>query len=183
MRKKKYAKLTKHKYKTDEVVSALQKTIRRGKEEEACYWARELMESGLDAVLWKRLKVIAAEDCMSNMQVFMYAVQAEKVYAEIDSKSDDAKLIALAVVINLCRSLKDRTADDMLCYFVKMENKGKRLFEIPDYARDGHTEAGRKMGRADSFFWKESAKLDKEDKRYNKKYINYFRKSDKEMAK
>jgi len=49
-------------YKLDEVVSALQKEIRRGNEEQSLYWALELAESGYLKLLMTRLQVIASED-------------------------------------------------------------------------------------------------------------------------
>ena len=54
--------LTKNEYELDEVVSVLQKSIRRGLEEESLYWALELSESGYGQYLWRRLCVIASED-------------------------------------------------------------------------------------------------------------------------
>jgi replication-associated recombination protein RarA len=54
-----------HNYDAFEVVSALQKCIRRGLEEDALYWAYELAESpntNYYSWLWARLKVIACQD-------------------------------------------------------------------------------------------------------------------------
>ena len=53
--------LTPKGYYLDEVISALQKEVRRGKEYEAVFWAVEL-ESFNPKALWNRLKVIASED-------------------------------------------------------------------------------------------------------------------------
>jgi replication-associated recombination protein RarA len=56
---------TRHNYDAFEVVSALQKCIRRGLEEDALYWAYELAESPNKnhySWLWARLKVSACED-------------------------------------------------------------------------------------------------------------------------
>lgn len=49
-------------YPFDEVASALQKSIRRGEEYNACYWAFILHESGYYKYVWKRLMIIASED-------------------------------------------------------------------------------------------------------------------------
>ncbi len=57
-----YVLKTKGGYLLDEVVSALQKCIRRGREEEAMYWALEMAESGCGKYLWRRLMIIGAED-------------------------------------------------------------------------------------------------------------------------
>lgn len=53
---------TKNGYNLDEVVSALQKSIRRGLEEDAMYWALEMVDSGYIRYMWRRLLVIASED-------------------------------------------------------------------------------------------------------------------------
>jgi len=45
-----------------EVASALQKSIRRGLEDDALFWATELYISDYAAHAWKRLLVIASED-------------------------------------------------------------------------------------------------------------------------
>src|SRR5919109_910858 len=53
---------TAHGYLLAEVVSALQKCVRRGEEENALYWAAEMDRSGFGNYCWKRLKVICSED-------------------------------------------------------------------------------------------------------------------------
>ena len=45
-----------------EAASALQKAIRRGHEEVAFWWAKEMAQSGYHMYVWKRLAVIASED-------------------------------------------------------------------------------------------------------------------------
>jgi replication-associated recombination protein RarA len=49
-------------YRQDEVVSCLQKAIRRGLEDDALFWAVELDESGWGEYAWSRLVVICSED-------------------------------------------------------------------------------------------------------------------------
>jgi replication-associated recombination protein RarA len=56
-----YALQTAGGYPFYEVASALQKEIRRGREEEAMYWALELAGQ-YDDFLWRRLAIIASED-------------------------------------------------------------------------------------------------------------------------
>ena len=46
-----------------EVVSALQKAIRRNDPRTAGYFAIEMFESGYSTYCWKRLLTISAEDC------------------------------------------------------------------------------------------------------------------------
>ena len=57
-----YRQETTHGYPLDEVVSALQKCIRRGLTDDAVWWAIELNESGYGAYAWRRLMVIVSED-------------------------------------------------------------------------------------------------------------------------
>jgi replication-associated recombination protein RarA len=54
--------VTVHGYPLDEIVSALQKEIRRGKTEEAMWYAVELNRSGYGGYCWRRLMVVATED-------------------------------------------------------------------------------------------------------------------------
>jgi hypothetical protein len=56
-------------YRQDEVVGALQKTIRRGLEDDALYWAVELHESGWGEHCWSRLFVIVCEDGRAGFPV------------------------------------------------------------------------------------------------------------------
>jgi replication-associated recombination protein RarA len=46
----------------EEAVSALQRAIRRGEEEQAVVWAAEMDRSGNVEYCWKRLKVVLSED-------------------------------------------------------------------------------------------------------------------------
>jgi len=82
----------------------------------------------------------------------------------------------LAVVINLCRAKGDRTADDMLCYFLEKEKKGEFKLKIPECAIDCHTKAGREKGlsgdKAEAHFFYEGSILKNESEHYNKKYSN-----------
>jgi replication-associated recombination protein RarA len=45
-----------------EVVSALQKSIRRGLVDDALYWAVDMYLTGYDEYCWKRLRIMASED-------------------------------------------------------------------------------------------------------------------------
>ena len=46
---------TKNGYRLDEVVSALQKSIRRGQEERALYWSYEIIHGGYIGYFWRRI--------------------------------------------------------------------------------------------------------------------------------
>ena len=53
---------TKHLYGVDEVLSCLQKAVRRCQTDAAAFWAGELHESGLGHVAMNRLLIMTVED-------------------------------------------------------------------------------------------------------------------------
>lgn len=161
-------------YQVDEVSSALQKEIRRGNEENACWWARELLDSDLSWKFWRRVKVISVEDIENSMAI-VYVSQLEYQFYKIDPKGDFGKMFALRAVIGLCREPKDRTADDLNCWFHEKIKEGKKK-EMPDYAIDMHTRAGRKAGKSLKDFWLEGVTLKNKSPKFDEKYQDFFRK-------
>jgi len=63
MTERRYEARTTRGYGLNEVVSAMQKAIRRGDERLAGYFTIELFESGFEQYAWRRLLTISAEDC------------------------------------------------------------------------------------------------------------------------
>lgn len=165
---------TKNGYAADEVISALQKDIRRGNQEDAGYWAYELHISGdkFQKKLWERLKTIAVEDVsFGDPQAVVLIRGLYESYLE-DYENDDDKLIhAIYAATYLATCTKDRYVDELKNYFKKYATRK----EIPDYALDKHTKRGKKMGRGSKHFWEEGAKLLPESKHRNKKYLNIIR--------
>ena len=148
--------LTPRGYHLDEVISALQKEIRRCKEYEAVYWALEL-ESFNSTALWNRLKVIASEDVgLANPMapVLVNALESSYLKAKEKDKGESGLFLVNAVLF-LARSPKSRIVDNLLNV---VQNAEERL-EMPDYAIDKHTYRGRKMGRGWDHFFDEGAKL------------------------
>jgi len=189
---KKEGKVTKtlNGYEVDEVVSALQKEIRRGREEQAAWWTRELVLSGLDWRLWRRMKIIAVEDVW-NYDAINIVMNLEwafrKMKGDSEKISGDAMLFPIKCAIILARMKKDRTADDIICYFDDMQKKLEKMEqrgldwkpEIPEYAKDVHTKAGREgktWAEGEAEFWFETSKLENESEEYNKKYLEHMRK-------
>ena len=160
-------------YRVDEVKSALQKSIRRGQEEQAMFWARELSESGKGEALWKRLKVIAVEDCAGMLPV-MFVAQCQTA----SSKSGEPTLFAVRAALELARCGKDRTPDDYLCWvgdhLEKLQDRSV-LSQIPDEALDMHTRQGRKLGRAQAAFFHVGAQLANEASCYDKRYLDFLK--------
>lgn len=136
-------------YEFDEVASALQKSVRRNEEYEACYWAYILHASGYYKYVWKRLLVIASEDIGNGNPLAAVVVNSlwQNYQTVIDSKkrnSGDALLFIFQATMYLCRSEKLREADTLVNLLTKEYQQGKRL-DIPEYALDPHTEQGRKV--------------------------------------
>ncbi len=76
-------------YPFDEVASAIQKSIRRGLEVDAMYWAAE-METRYPDYLWKRLQVISVEDIgIADMQTVLYVAEMRKLYQELKKEYDN----------------------------------------------------------------------------------------------
>lgn len=154
-------------YDFHEALSALQKCIRRGLEEDAVIFAMEL-EAFNKTALWKRLRVIASEDIgPANPPSVLLVAELEKQY--LNEGLDESRLLFLVnAIVCLCRSPKSRVVDDLL-WVVKLE---KQTPEIPDYALDKHTYRGGKMGRSWEHFFAEGTKLENEkgDNQYKERH-------------
>ena len=149
-----------------EVASALQKSIRRGLEQEALYWASELDLAGYPDYVFRRLRIIASEDV--GMADPMVAVQvralslnfAEQRKHNKTSKSgtrSGKRLFLAQAVMVLCRARKSRMVDHAV--MAVWEGERPRL-EVPDWALDKHTARGRKLGRGEDHFFDEGARIE-----------------------
>jgi replication-associated recombination protein RarA len=151
-------------YDLHELLSALQKCIRRNLEYEALFFAVELEEFNPTA-LWNRLKVIASEDVGFAYPLMPILIETlHKEYIERKEKIDDngSRLLFLSnAVVCLCRSPKSRITDDLLNVVLLERQNGKRL-EIPDFALDMHTLRGKDKGRGWKEFFEEGSKLENE---------------------
>ena len=140
-----------------EVLSALQKSIRRGLEEDALFWATELYLSGYEVQAWNRLCVIASEDVgIAYSDVFMCVRELYRAWTEIKT-TGEAKLHFIHAVLKLVRSPKSRIVDHALIIFFEGPREKK---SIPDWALDIHTSRGRAMGRGQQHFFEAGAQLD-----------------------
>ncbi|WP_447985032.1 AAA family ATPase [Nitrospira sp. Nam74] len=145
-----YQLKTENGYQFGEVISALQKDIRRGHEVEAMFWALELYEK-YGKALWTRLQVIVNEDIGLGNPTAIILIQTLKTQFEDFARAgrDGSMRLALAnAILYLCRSQKSREADHFQCVVNQRRlQEGWRL-EIPDYALDKHTSRGARMGRS-----------------------------------
>jgi len=161
-------------YPFDEVTSALQKSIRRGLEEEAMFWAAEL-ETRYQDYLWKRLQVISVEDIgIADPQVVLYVAEMRRIYQEIrkeydkepKKKSRSFRMALGNAILAMCRAKKSRIGDEFQIVIYGRREAGWKL-PVPDYALDRHTSRGRGMRRGQEHFWSEGVKLSNESKLEN----------------
>ncbi len=151
---------TRHGLPADEVISALQKEIRRNRSENAALLAYEMLTSSaeLEAMLWQRLLVISVEDIgwgELNAPVIVHAIY--EMHRNPGLSEGDRFLFAIHAVRFLCACKKDRSSSEVLSWLkIKVEEKGAQP-EIPDYAIDMHTARGKKMGRGVKHFLEEGA--------------------------
>jgi replication-associated recombination protein RarA len=153
---------TEHGFNVDEVVSAFQKSIRRGLLENALLLAYEMFSTSaeLEEHLWARLSVISVEDVGSGS--FMEPVVIDALYRmhQLFARGAlDRFLFAAHAVRLLATSPKDRTTDE-LANWAKLivDIRGGRP-EIPEVAYDMHTRRGQDMGRGLEHFMKEGAQV------------------------
>lgn len=137
-----------------EVISAMQKEIRRGHEKEAMFWALEL-ESLNSKVLWNRLRIIASEDVgLANNPMAILIDVLNRAYTQKRSL-----LFVSHAILSLCRSPKSRIVDDFIYAVEDMPR-----IPIPDYAKDMHTSEGKLLGRGLNHFLTVGCKLENESK-------------------
>jgi len=148
----KYELKTKDGHPLDEVISALQKCIRRAEEYKATYFAYTLHISGFGKYLWRRLSVISCEDCGTANPLTPVVVNSLRQMWENNIKSVKEPtlgdfLFPLQAVLFMCRVEKCREGDS-LANIVEEDFEARKGPEIPEYALDPHTAQGKaKWGR------------------------------------
>jgi replication-associated recombination protein RarA len=151
---------TAHDLPADEVISAVQKEIRRGHTENAALLAYEMLTTSaeLEEYLWGRLQVIAVEDVgYGNLQAPVLIETLFQMHHRLPRPRGDRYLFAIHAVRVLCQSPKERGSDELLNWIQRaVDEQGKRP-EIPDYAVDMHTRRGQEMGRDYAHFLTEAS--------------------------
>ena len=165
---------TKRGYNLFEVVSCLQKAIRRGDTALAGYMAVELFESGFDQYCWKRLLTVSAEDCAGIITQEIRALYDSFLQVNEGAKRRRGRIFISKAVIVLCQARKCRDADHLqnfvydrqmidaerLAAAVAETRSNPENVELPEYTFDVHTRRGRMNGRTKAeFFQTEFAAL------------------------
>ena len=150
--------LTNRGYRLGDVVSALQKTIRRGDERLAGYFAMELFESNFEAYAWRRLLTISAEDCHGCITQEIKALYDSAALVKKTRKTPERIFLAKAAVV-LAAAKKCRDADHMSCLMydkglpddatvqAALDEARAEYVALPGYTYDCHTTEGRRAGK------------------------------------
>jgi replication-associated recombination protein RarA len=140
-----------HGFNDDELISALQKCIRRGMEQEAMYFALELAEEGKTgfSVLLSRLRVIMYEDVgLAGPAVVLQTSKAlDDMEIMHEKKRGEWSMVLSYVILLLCRAMRSRIADHFLIVMKEKWKNDAVHVDIPDFALDMHTSKGNLVGR------------------------------------
>lgn len=146
-------------YNMFDMLSMIQKAIRRGDYEHAGF-AAEQLKNRYRTTMWNRLLVITAEDC--------YGVLTKEIFhlRKQDDGFKDDQNIANAVAL-MCKALKSRDACYFSCNFVAA-SRNPRLIQITTTEVNeiyGRIKAGGKQ--YDSYGFPQFSMLDEEKPEYN----------------
>lgn len=145
----------------DEVISSLQKSIRRGLEEQACEFAYEMYITSpqMEEKLWRRLLTITVEDIgMGDPMACIIVNNLYEMRKQFSYADGDRPIYFIHAIRYLCKCQKDRSSDLLKNIVIKGFAMGK-VPEIPDYALDKHTVRGAEMGRDSFHFLNEASKV------------------------
>lgn len=148
----------------DLVISALQKSIRRGLTEEAVTFAYEMYITSeqFEDKLWRRLQAISVEDIgFGDLSAPVLINSLNQMRQNFPYTDGDRPIFFVHAIRYLAAAKKDRTSDN-LKNIIKTEFEHGRIPEIPDFALDMHTEKGRAMGRDFQHFLAEGSKVENE---------------------
>ena len=145
----------------DEVISGLQKSIRRGNEKAACEYAYEMYITSpqFEEKLWRRLLAISVEDIgMGNPQAAVMINSLNQMRREFQYNESDRAMFFFHAIRYLCQSEKDRSSDLLKNIVIKNFAMGY-VPEIIDVALDKHTTRGKQMVRGSEHFLHEASKV------------------------
>lgn len=148
---------TKNGHSMYDMVSLLQKAIRRGDAEVAGYAANEL-RGRYNAYLWRRLLAISAEDCYGIMTKEIEALrEADDVYNQKRKGYEREPLFISKAITLLLYARKNRDADYFSCNLMQSERvkdydeylhiEDCGFSGMPSYAYDCHTLEGKRRGK------------------------------------
>lgn len=176
---------TRNGYAADEVISSLQKLIRRGKEEEACEFGYELYITSPHAEekMWKRLIAISVEDIgMGDPNAAILVNNLHEMSQKFPYGDGDRPLFMFHAIRYMCAAEKDRSSD-LLKNIVSKNFAMGNLPEVPEFAIDKHTVRGQELGKESMHFLEEASFVTpqkKVDNNYQARYKEILEKYDPE---
>jgi len=135
----------------DEVVSGLQKMIRRGKEKEALILMLGMLDANYGKYLCRRLRVIAAEDvglAAPQVVVAVYALTEAWLHHREESPRGAPELTLALAVMLMCRAPKNNEAAMAVAHLGDQMSLGKLsvakvVKDNEKFLLDMHTKRGR----------------------------------------
>lgn len=152
---------TRNGYAGDEMVSMLQKSIRRGLEENALRAAYEMYVTSpqFEDKLWRRLMAISVEDIgFGDNDASRIVYTLNQMRKEFPYNDGDRPLFFIHAIRYLCRCKKERSSDHVKNLLIRDFEEGKP-WEVPDYALDMHTRRGRQQGKDVYHFLTEASRV------------------------
>jgi hypothetical protein len=163
----------------DDLVSVLQKEIRRSHVDNAVLAAYEMYATSPEVAqhLWRRLRIIAVEDI--GMGLPFAPVLIEVLHRNFDAEPGGDWMMACHAVRVLASAAKDRTSSEQADWATAQVVRGEALVQVPDYAHCVHTRAGQEQGRGLMQWWEHGARVRDEspgaDHRYRDELIRLHR--------
>jgi replication-associated recombination protein RarA len=155
----------------DQLVSVLQKEIRRGNVDNAVLAAYEMLTTSPEVAehLWRRLKLIAVEDI--GMGEPLAPVLLSSLHENYRAATGgEQAMMAVHAVRFLATAKKDRTSAEHTDLVVQKVESGETAVSVPDYALCVHTRAGQEMGRDLPQWWRNGAVVRNELESANHSY-------------
>ncbi len=164
--------LTMKGYDLYEVISAFQKSIRRGLEKESMFWGIELHESGFANHAWRRLQIMSTEDVglanpIAPVIINSLHDQYNKLFSPNDKKAQH-RLPFTQAILYLVHSKKSRHTDWALNYH--FDTHLLESLPMPDWALDIHTRRGKQIGRNLRYFFDVGSKIENAVELPNEKF-------------
>jgi replication-associated recombination protein RarA len=154
---------TVHGFAADELISTLQKSIRRGLAENAALVAYEMFASGpeFEDIVWRRLQIISVED-VGRFEAPLLIRALDEFRQRAARESPDRLIFLIHAVRALALSPKDRTSDEMATWVREATNAGEAKPDVFDDAIDMHTARGQDLGREFIHWFTQGARVENE---------------------
>src|SRR5689334_6786895 len=146
----------------DQLVSVLQKDIRRGNVDNAVLAAYEMLSTSAEVAehLWRRLKLIAVEDV--GVGAPLAPLLLECLHRNFRAAPGGDTMMAVHAVRYLALARKDRTSSEHADLVATKVESGDLQVSVPDYALCVHTRAGQELGRGLMQWWENGALVEDE---------------------